>query len=94
MRIGLLTLIYIETFNVDKSTSYSRAYKQNFVTDTIDKGSSTENMTMTEALKFRVFRTPFTNELDSIQLYNIFNIVKLLFIGIIIFRILRSKKLL
>ena len=51
-------------------------------------------MTMTEALKFRVFRIPYNIELDSIQLYNIFNIILVIIIGIIIFRILRSKKLL
>ena len=49
---------------------------------------------MTEALKFRVFRIPFTNiELDSIQLYNIFNIILFIIIGLVIFIFLRSKKL-
>ena len=82
-------------FNVDKSTSYNCGkFKQNFVTDTLDKIVPLENMTMTEALKFRVFRIPFTNiELDGFQLYNIFIGILIITISIILFIIFKKKLL-
>ena len=88
------TYLYADKlFNVDKSTSYNCGkFKQNFMTDTLDKIVPLDNMTMTEALKFRVFKIPFTNiELDGFQLYNIFNGISIIIIGIIVFSILRYK---
>ena len=67
------------------------------MTDILDKivpldKREREREAMTEALKFRVFKIPFTNiELDGFQLYNIFNGISIIIIGIIVFSILRYK---
>ena len=52
-----------------------------------------DNMTVTEALKFRVFKIPSTNiELDSIEMYYLFNTIGFILI-IIVLLVLKYKKI-
>ena len=53
-----------------------------------------DNMTVTEALKFRVFKIPFTNiELDSIEMYYLFNTIGIILLIIIVLIVLKYKKI-
>tara|TARA_B100000674_G_scaffold443129_1_gene407853 strand:- start:245 stop:1066 length:822 start_codon:yes stop_codon:yes gene_type:complete len=90
------TYLYAEKiFSVDKSTSYNTSpYKKNFFTDTLDNMVKLDNMTVTEALKFRVFKIPFTNiELDSIEMYYLFNTIGIILLIIIVLIVLKYKKI-